>query len=115
MLIHIIDDDQIFASVLKRYLKGYEVRTFSNAIDAINALGMKIPDLIFLDILLDGPDGFTYLDEIASYSDTNSIPTVLISSLYHELPKLKDYNVIAYLDKTKFTPDDIKEIIDGRH
>lgn len=115
MLIHIIDDDQIFASVLKRYLKGYEVRTFSNAIDAINALEKKIPDLIFLDILLDGPDRFTYLDEIASYSDTNSIPTVLISSLYHELPKLKDYNVIAYLDKTKFTPDDIKEIIDGRH
>ena len=115
MLIHIIDDDQIFVSVLKRYLKGHEVRTFSNAIDAINALEKKIPDLIFLDILLDGPDGFTYLDEIASYSDTNAIPIVLMSSLYHTLPKMSSYNVIAYLDKTKFTPDDVKEIIDGRH
>ena len=111
MLIHIIDDDQIFASVLKRYLKGHEVRIFSNAISAISALEKEIPDLIFLDIMLDGPDGFTYLDEIASYSDTNSIPVVLISSLYHTLPEMSSYNVIAYLDKTVLKPNDVRRLV----
>jgi len=110
MLIHVIDDDQIFTSILKRYLKGHEVHTFSNAITAISALEEELPDLIFLDILLDGPDGFTYLNEIASYADTNTIPIILISSLYRTMPKMPSYNIVAYLDKTRFTPEDIRRL-----
>ena len=114
MLIHIIDDDRIFASILKRYLKNHVVHIFSDAITAVSALEKEVPDLIFLDIIFDGPDGFTYLDEIASYSDTNSIPVVLISSLYHTLPKMSSYNVIRYLDKASFQPSDITAIIRER-
>ena len=119
MKIHIISSDPILTEVLARYLKKFvtkqklTVSTFPDVISAISSLEKNIPDLIFLDFLLDGPDGFTYLNEIASYSDTNKIPIVLISSLYHELPKMSSYSVIAYLDKTTFTPDDIQKVIDG--
>ena len=37
--------------------------------------------MIFLDILLTGPDGFTFLNELISYSDTAKIPIVIVSSL----------------------------------
>ena len=111
MLIHLIDDDLVFSEILTRYLKPHQVQTFSNAIDAIQALEKNIPDLIFLDIMLDGPDGFTYLNEIASYTDTNTIPIVIISSLYHTLPKMSSYNILAYLDKSTFAPEDIQKIL----
>ena len=111
LLIHIIDDDPVFISILKRYTKPHIAHGFANAIEAVQALEKELPDLIFLDILLDGPNGFTYLNEIASYADTAKIPVVLISSLYHTLPKMSSYNVIAYLDKASFTPDDVQKII----
>ncbi len=111
MLIHLIDDDPLFLEVLSRYLKKHEVKCFKNAYEAILALEKSVPDLIFLDIVLDGPDGFTYLNEISSYADTNKVPVVLISSLYHTLPKMSSYNVVAYLDKTTFTPKDVQKIV----
>lgn len=111
LLIHLIDDDPIFRDIMRRYLKPHRVHGFGNSIDAIKKLEDELPDLIFLDLLLDGPDGFTYLNEIASYADTNQIPVVLVSSLYHTLPKMSSYNVIAYLDKTTFTPVDVKKLL----
>ena len=111
MLVHVIDDDPTFLGIFKRYLKPHHVECFKNAIDAVAALEKTVPDLIFLDIMLDGPDGFTYLNEISSYADTVRVPVVLISSLYHSLPKMSSYNVIAYLDKTTFTPVDVQKIL----
>ncbi len=112
MLIHIIDDDPIFAEIMARYCQPHQTRIFFDAVEAAQALDEEVPDLIFLDILLTGPDGFTYLNEIASYADTSRIPVVLISSLYHTLPKLSSYGVVAYLDKTSFKPKDVQQILE---
>ena len=107
--IHIIDDDRLFASCLARHLRAYETRIFTNAIEAIAALNDETPPLIFLDILLDGPDGFTYLNELASYAETAKIPVVIISSL--NLPKnLSDYGVVKILNKSTLTPTDLQSL-----
>ena len=107
--IHIIDDDRLFANCLARHLRTYETRIFTNAIEAIAALNDETPPLIFLDILLDGPDGFTYLNELASYAETAKIPVVIISSL--NLPKnLPDYGVVKILNKSTLTPADLQSL-----
>ena len=85
-----------------------DVKIFSNAISAISALdeSENLPSLIFLDVLLDGPDGFTLLHELASYSDTAKIPIVIVSSL--NLPSdLSAYGIRKVLDKSTMTPTDI--------
>lgn len=87
--------------------KKCKIHKFTNAFAAINATLEVLPDIIFLDVLLDGPDGFTFLNEMMSYPDTAGIPTVLISSLYIKNIDLSSYNIIQVLDKTTFTPDDI--------
>ena len=106
-MIFIIEDDPIFASCLKRYCEKEEVKIFSNIIDAINELDENFPDLIFLDILLTGPDGFTLLNELASYPDTSKIPIVIISSLNLENQDLSSYGVIATLRKDSLTPQEV--------
>ena len=63
-MIFIIDDDEIMAKCVKKAIKG-EARIFSNAIEAMVEISENnIPEMIFLDILLNGPDGFTFLNEM---------------------------------------------------
>ena len=108
-MIYIIDDDEIMANCLARACKGLEVRKFSNAIEAMNQLAdSELPDLIFLDILLDGPDGFTFLDELVSYADTAKIPVVVVSSLDFAGKDLSVYGVVGVLNKSTMTPKEIK-------
>ncbi|MBQ3293626.1 response regulator [Candidatus Saccharibacteria bacterium] len=106
--IFIIDDDELFAdcikSAIKKHDKSLNVKTFRNALDAMNALDDTLPDLIFLDILLPGPDGFTFLNELASYPDTAKIPVVLITSLSLPETDLSIYGIKGILNKEKMKP-----------
>ena len=110
-MIFVIDDDEIMAECIARAVKK-ETKIFSNAITAIEALNDEVPELIFLDILLDGPDGFTFLNELASYQDTAKIPIVIVTSLDVSNVDLSQYNVVGILSKDNMTPQEIKKYVD---
>lgn len=113
----ILEDDPIFARLfsksLRRAFPDSTVSTFENAIDAINALpdGCTPPSVIILDVLLTGPDGFTFLNEIASYSDLSNIPIIIVSSLNFPMQTLESYNVRRILNKATMTPQDLPAAI----
>lgn len=109
-MIFVIDDDEIMSECVANQC-GKDVKIFSNAIEAIYAIDDEKPDLIFLDILLDGPDGFTFLNELASYDDTAKIPVVLISSLNFADKDLSAYGVVGKLNKDTMLPKDIKKYV----
>lgn len=113
----ILEDDPIFARLfsksLHRAFPDSTVSTFEDAIDAINALpdGCTPPSVIILDVLLTGPDGFTFLNEIASYSDLSCIPIIIVSSLNFPMQTLESYNVKKILNKATMTPQDLPAAI----
>ena len=109
-MIYVIDDDEIMAGCIARACEGVdEVRIFSNAIEAVQRINeTNVPKLIFLDIMLDGPDGFTLLNELASYADTGQVPVVVVSSLNFTGQDLRAYGVVGVLDKSTMTPEDIR-------
>lgn len=115
--IFILEDDMIFAKLYtKSLLKTFPnstISTFENAIDAINALpdGCTPPSVIILDVLLTGPDGFTFLNEIASYPDLSCIPIIIVSSLNFPMQTLESYNVKKILNKSTMTPKDLPTAI----
>jgi CheY-like chemotaxis protein len=114
-MIFVIDDDRDFAECIARMLKAFcdeEVAIFGNAIDAVTATSEEIPKLIFLDILLDGPDGWTFLNEMMSYGDTEKIPIVIMSSLDFADKDLSNYGVVTTLNKSEMTPEDIRELVE---
>lgn len=114
--IFIIDDDEMFADCIahsvKKVNKKIEVVKFKNAIDAINSLEAPLPDLIFLDVLLPGVDGFSFLNEILSYADTSKIPIVLVTSLKLVKFDLKLYGIKGILDKEKMKPIEVEEYVE---
>lgn len=110
-MIYIIDDDHEMAECLARYLRPEETRIFGNAIEAIQQIDSDSPKLIFLDVLLDGPDAFTFLNEIISYENTAKIPVILVTSLDLEFENLSHYGVCKVLKKETLTPKEVKECL----
>ena len=108
-MIFIIEDDKVMAECIARACANYKVQIFSNAIEAMGMISSgEIPELIFLDIMLEGPDGFTFLNELVSYTDTAKIPIVVVSSLDFEGVDLSVYGVVGVLNKDTMVPEDIK-------
>ena len=106
-MIFIIDDDKIMANCILRATKK-ESQVFSNGIEAMGKIAEgEIPELIFLDILLNGPDGFTFLHELVSYSDTAKIPVVIVSSFDYELKDVAKYGAVGILNKDRMLPEEI--------
>lgn len=121
MRIFIIDDDPIMTDCI-----GYAIRnklagdnavadlklaTFTNAIDAMTELNHGLPDLILLDVLLSGPDGFSFLNELMTYSDTARIPIILITSLELDTEDLSHYGIVRVLQKETMTPAQIGDAV----
>ena len=115
-MIFIIDDDEMFADcielAIKKYSQDIPVQKFTSAIDAMNSLTNTLPDLIFLDILLPGANGFTFLNELTSYPDTAKIPIVFVTSIKLPETDLSIYNIKGILDKETMKPS---EVIDYVH
>ena len=111
-MIFIIDDDKIMAECIARAFKK-PAKIFTNALEAMDAISEgELPELIFLDILLDGPDGFTFLNELISYDDTMKIPIVIVSSLDFKERDLSVYGVVGVLNKEKMVPKEIRRYVD---
>ena len=111
-LIYIIEDEPIMADCIAAAIAGIaegsnDIAVFNDGVSAMEAVNERLPDVILLDIMLTGPNGFAFLNEMISYPDTAKIPVILISSL--DLPKrdLSQYGVVQTLDKAKMTPEDI--------
>lgn len=116
-LVYILEDDEIMAgcisAAIKKAGKSIAIKHFKDAISAVQSLDSdNLPQIIFLDILLTGPDGFTFLNEIASYDDTNKIPVVIISSLNFSGKDLSAYNVIGILNKETMLPAEITKYVE---
>lgn len=111
-MIYIIDDDPVMASCIARACETSDIQIFSDAITAMDAIDTQsLPELIFLDILLIGPDGFTFLNELVSYTDTARIPIVIVTSLDFHDQDLSAYNVVGILAKDQMYPKDIKSYV----
>ena len=87
---------------------GRKVKIFYNAIEAMQALDDCLPSLIFMDIDLIGPNGFSFLNEVISYTDTSKVPAVIISALDLSEFDLGVYGVVGFLNKDTMKPEDVR-------
>ena len=78
----VIDDSKSARFALRRYLENmhYVVETAESAESAFNYLKDHHPDVIFLDHVMPGVDGFDVLNSIKSDPKTIDIPVVICSS-----------------------------------
>ena len=89
-LIYVCDDDKNISELIKMYLEndGFEVETFNMAEKLLNAVRKKEPNLITLDIMLPGMDGFETLVKIREKSE---VPIILVSAKDEEIDQAFEY------------------------
>ena len=109
--IMIVDDDVEFLSEIEETLalSGYDVRATTQAADAVEcALQMK-PDLILLDLRMEGMTGFEVANKLRRLPETQNIPILVMSGYFTEDKDgslLSFFNMENYLQKP-FNPLDV--------
>jgi len=83
----IVDDSKSARVVLKRMLEthGLEVDTAESAEEALVYLNSNRPDVIFMDHMMPGMDGFEAVSAIKNNPDTATIPIMMYTSQQGEL------------------------------
>ena len=78
--IWLVDDDKEHLRLLGAYLtdQGYEVRGISGGKQLMARLESQRPDLVVLDVMLQGDDGLTLLRRLRS--DGDSLPVVILTA-----------------------------------
>lgn len=77
----IIDDSKTVCSLLRKMLEQnqYDVTIALDGESGLQAVKDKRPDLIFLDIVLPGMNGFQVLRTLRKHTATENIPIIMIS------------------------------------
>jgi DNA-binding response OmpR family regulator len=88
--IFVIDDEKDIREILKVNLEseGYLVSLFSSASEATKGFESTTPDLIVLDILMEGKDGYEFCKDIRSNKKLKSIPIIFLSAKSEEFDKI---------------------------
>jgi len=113
----IIEDDDFFRELLRKKLKseGFEVAEATDGEKGAKMAKEKAPDLILLDLLMPGIDGFEVLSRIRGESSTASIPVIILSNLGQQEDIEKGIKLGAndYMIKSQFDINQVIEKING--
>lgn len=82
----VIEDDAVSLRLIEYALRkeGYEVLLAKNGLEGINKAQSKEPDLIILDIMLPGIDGFEVCHRLRANPQTAHLPILILSGKAHE-------------------------------
>ncbi|MCS7232734.1 MAG: response regulator transcription factor [Synergistetes bacterium] len=109
-VVAVVDDEEDIAELISYNLvkEGFEVKAFSDGESFLSALDKFYPDIIILDILLPGVDGFEICRYLKSNYRFSSIPIIILSVKDSEVDKVVGLELGAddYLTKP-FSPREL--------
>jgi len=107
----IIEDDKFLRELITRKLikEDFEVSEAVDGEEGIKKIKEEKPDLILLDLILPGVDGFEVLSRMKKESTLASIPVIILSNLGQkdDVEKGLKMGAVDYLIKAHFTPGEI--------
>ena len=91
-------DTRVFTTVLEK--NGHEVLSAGSAEDGIEVCKRELPDLVLMDVILPGMNGFQATRSLSRDPNTSSIPIIIVSTKNMETDRVwglrqgaKDYLV----------------------
>lgn len=99
-MIYVVDDEAKILRFISANLKsvGYDVTTAKSGEELLEKFDLISPELILLDIMMPGFDGFYVLEELRKFSD---VPVIMLTARSNPQDKVQGLNVGAddYLTK----------------
>ncbi len=90
-MIYIVEDDINIRQMESYALKnsGFSIREFENAAEFWAECERELPELLILDIMLPGEDGYTVLRKLRQNSRTRDIPVIMVTAKSSELDAVR--------------------------
>ena len=87
----IVDDESNIVLSLEFLMKqaGYAVRTARDGHEALTALEERLPDLLLLDVMMPGKDGYEICQEIRRRADWGHLPIIMLTAKGRDVEREK--------------------------
>lgn len=107
----IIEDDKFLRELIVQKIikEGYDIDEAIDGEDGIKKVKELKPDLVLLDLILPGIDGFEVLARMKEDVSVSQIPVIILSNLGQkdDVEKGLKLGAVDYLIKAHFTPGEI--------
>lgn len=115
----IVDDEPMARTLLRLMLvrAGFNVAEAENGFDALEKVQISQPDIVLLDVMMPGMDGFTVCEKLRHDQDTSTLPVIMLSakSDLDSINKGLRVGATKYLTKP-ISPEDltrhVREVLD---
>jgi signal transduction histidine kinase len=98
-----VDDTPANIDVLHKLLakEGYKLSFATNADKALKIISRTLPNLILLDVMMPGMDGFELCQLLKSQKETQDIPVIFMTALTDTIDKIKGFSLgaVDYITK----------------
>jgi DNA-binding response OmpR family regulator len=112
----VVDDQKNALNLMSLMLKrgGFQVMEATNATEALDVLDRDRPDMIILDIMLEGMNGIELCRVIRAREDNKTLPILMLSALSDAETVLKssDAGATDYLPKPVYHHNLVEKVRD---
>lgn len=110
-IVLVCDDSKCCLNAMKRALQGtYHVITASSGYEAVSFAHLYVPDIIIMDVMMYGMNGFEVVRKLQKQAVTRAIPVIFLSALTEQkyIDEGQELGAADYITK----PFDLAELID---
>jgi DNA-binding response OmpR family regulator len=107
----VIEDDEIVSRTIERSLRGndFRITTANSGVEGLKTARRLVPDLVILDVIMPGMDGYTVCREMRADPILSDVPILFLTAKVKDEDKIAGFTAGAddYLSK----PFNIDELI----
>jgi two-component system phosphate regulon response regulator PhoB len=111
----LVEDDAMISSIyqVKFEADGFKVLIARDGAGGLDLVKKEKPDIVLLDVILPGLDGFSVLEEVKKDKAIAHTPVIMLTNLGTEDDRVKGQKMGAedYLVKASLTPGQVSEKI----
>jgi two-component system, OmpR family, alkaline phosphatase synthesis response regulator PhoP len=87
----IIDDEPDFANLVRDHLNqaGFEAESVYSGDEGLAKIRVAKPDLVVLDVMMPGTDGYTICSEIKNDQSLRDLPVILLTAVASHVPSTR--------------------------
>jgi len=108
----LIEDDQLMIRLYKTKfgMAGYEINVASDGVQGLKLASSDPPDVILLDIVMPGIDGFEVLRRLKENPKTKDIPVLILTALPGDeeiIQKATQLGALDFVEKPDYTLEEM--------
>ncbi|MBI4656814.1 MAG: response regulator [Elusimicrobia bacterium] len=111
--IMVVDDDPEVSGLIQCTLEaaGHQITVVENGREVIDTLNKVKPELLILDVMLPGIDGYSLASQIAESAQTQSMPIIVLSALEPSRTMFQKFSQVTAFMTKPFNTDDLIETV----